>query len=128
MVAARNTESEPRTVDAYMQIPYRMEIYWDNDYWAAEFPELPGLAAAGDTWEELYAMIDDAKRAWFAGMLDLGKPIPEPRPREEEFSGKLVVRLPKSMHRAAAIAADRDGVSLNTYIVGAVSAAVARTA
>jgi len=86
-----------------------MEVYWDGDYWAAEFPELPGLVAGHETWAGLLVIIDDAKRAWFGSMIEDGKPIPEPQPREEEFSGRFVVRLPKSLHRTAARAAEREG-------------------
>jgi hypothetical protein len=42
-------------------------------------------------------------------------PIPEPRP-EEEYSGKFVVRVPRSLHRELVETAEREGVSLNQYI------------
>lgn len=85
----------------------------------------PDYRLVDSTWDGLGEMIEDAKRAWFESMIEHGKPIPEPRPVEEQFSGRLVLRLPKSLHRRAVIAADRDGVSLNTLIVTAVSAATA---
>lgn len=122
MVAAAKTTQ--RTVEDYMKLPYRMEVYWDQDYWAVEFPELPGLVAGSETWEGLEAVVDDAKRTWFESMIEDEKPIPEPRPLDEQFSGKLVTRLPKSLHRRAAWVAEKDGVSLNTFIVSAVSTAV----
>jgi antitoxin HicB len=115
-----------RTIDEYMRLPYRMDVYWDETYWAAEFPELPGLVAGGETWDELHAMIEDAKRAWFASMLEDNLPIPEPRPREDTYSGKFLVRVPKSLHRRAAEMAADEGVSLNTFVVSAVSAALGR--
>ena len=127
MTALPKTKTFPRTVDHYMALPYRMDVYWDDDYWAAEFPELPGLVAGHETWDGLGETIEEAKRAWFTAMLEHANPIPEPRPNEEKFSGRLVLRLPKSLHRRAAIAADRDGVSLNTFIVSAVSAAAGST-
>jgi antitoxin HicB len=113
-----------RTAEDYTKLPYRMEVYWDQDYWAVEFPELPGLVAGNETWEGLDAVVDDAKRTWFESMIEDGKPIPEPRSLDEQFSGKLVARLPKSLHRRAAWVAEKEGVSLNTFIVSAVSAAV----
>jgi antitoxin HicB len=117
---------DKRSVDDYMELPYRVEIYWDENYWAAEFPELPYLAAGHETWEGLKAAIEEAKRAWFESMLTDGKPIPEPRMPANEYSGQLRVRLPKSLHAQAAHAAERDEVSLNTFIVTAVAQAVAR--
>lgn len=112
-------------VEHYMALPYRMEIYWDEDYWAAEFPELPGLVAASETWDGLQESIDDAKRAWFESALEHGDPIPEPR-AEGAFSGKLVLRMPKSLHAEAARVANREGVSLNTLIVAALSKELGR--
>jgi predicted HicB family RNase H-like nuclease len=110
-----------------MAMPYRMEVYWDQDYWAAEFPELPGLVAGHETWEGLGATIEEAKRSWFESMIEDGKPIPEPQPiedLEEHFSGKFVVRVPKRIHAELAHTAEKEGVSLNTFVVAALSRAV----
>jgi hypothetical protein len=41
--------------------------------------------------------------------------------QDELHSGKLVLRLPKSLHDRAIIAAEREGVSLNTYLVYLIS-------
>ena len=108
-------------VDEYLRLPYRMEVYFDDGTWAAEFPELPGLVAGHETWDGLQAAVEDAKRAYFDAMLESGRPIPSPRPRHEEFSGRLVLRLPKSLHREAAHAAQREGASLNSFIMAAVA-------
>ena len=40
-------------------------------------------------------------------------------------SGKLLVRMPRTLHAELAAAADREGVSLNAFIVGALGGAVA---
>jgi predicted HicB family RNase H-like nuclease len=110
-----------------MKRPYRIEVFWDEDYWAAEFPELPGLAAGHETWEGLLAEIEAVKRAYFESALKHGDPVPEPK-AVDQASGKLVLRLPKSLHARAARMADRDEVSLNTFLVAAVAEAVARKA
>jgi hypothetical protein len=39
-------------------------------------------------------------------------------------SGKLLVRMPRTLHAELAAAADREGVSLNAFIVGALGGAV----
>jgi antitoxin HicB len=118
-----------RTVDEYMTLPFRMEVYWDQEgeCWAAAFPELPYLVAAAETWEEMPQKIEDAKRAWFESMIEDGKAIPEPRAEEVAFSGNLRLRLPKMVHRQATLAAEREGVSLNTFLVTAVTSWVERT-
>jgi antitoxin HicB len=109
-----------------MALPYRMEIYWDENYWAAEFPELSGLAADGDTLEELWESIKTNKRVWFESMLEHGHPIPLPDADTEQFSGRFVVRLPKTIHRQAVRAAQRNGVSLNQFFVAAIARELGR--
>ena len=53
---------------------------------------------------------------------------PDPAAGEGEnprdHSGRLLVRMPKSLHAELARAAERDGTSLNAFIVGALSGAV----
>jgi RNA polymerase sigma-B factor len=46
---------------------------------------------------------------------------PEPRP---SHSGRLLVRMPQSLHSELAQTAEREGVSLNTLITGALASAV----
>jgi HicB family len=43
---------------------------------------------------------------------------------EHSHSGRLLLRMPKSLHAQLAARSDRDGVSLNHWIVGALSRAV----
>ncbi len=121
MATKTRRAAAPQTADDYMALPYRIEVYYDEDYWAAECADLPGFAAAADTWEELQAKIEDAKRSWFDAALAAGIEIRPPRPVDEPYSGKFVVRIPKSLHAAVVQAADREGVSLNTLVVAAIA-------
>ena len=109
-----------REVEAYMGRPYVMQVVWDEDYWAATFPELPGLVAAADTFGELEQKIHDAKWSYFEAALEAGLPIAEPG-GGEPASGRVLLRLPKSLHRQVARAAARDGVSVNTFLVSAIA-------
>src|SRR5258708_37603971 len=102
-----------------MRLPYRMEVYWDDGYWAAEFPELPGLAAGHEDRDQLWSAVDDAKRAYFEAALRSDRAIRPPRQREDEYSGNLRLRLSKSVHRQAAQAAETEGISLNQFITNA---------
>ena len=40
----------------------------------------------------------------------------QPLPPEEDYSGKFVVRVPRSLHRDLVETAEQEGVSLNQYI------------
>ena len=44
-------------------------------------------------------------------------PEPDVRSSREEYSGKFVVRVPKSLHAALAAEAEAEGVSLNHLVV-----------
>jgi antitoxin HicB len=86
----------------------------------AEIVEFPGCFTQAETVEEAYRNLEDAARGWLHGTIELGQPIPEPM-AEQEFSGKVVLRLPKSMHRKASAYAEADGVSLNTFLATAIA-------
>jgi len=86
--------------------------------------ELNGCITQADTFEELGEMIEDAIRVWIEVSLEDDLPIPEPRPIEE-YSGKFVVRVPKSLHRNLVEEAEREGVSLNQYINVSLAGSVA---
>ena len=120
------TPAAGTTVADYMQRPYVMEVVRDEDYWAATFSELPGLVAVADTWEELQQKIEDAKWSYFQAALEAGLPIAEPGEGGEPASGRVLLRLPKSLHRQAARAAARDAVSVNTFLVSAISKELGR--
>jgi predicted HicB family RNase H-like nuclease len=51
---------------------------------------------------------------WLEVKIEYGDPIPEPL-GDENYSGKFVIRIPKSLHRKLAIEAEQEGISLNQY-------------
>jgi len=105
-----------KTLDYYMNLPYTIELRRDpEEGWFVRVKELRGCMSQGDTAEEAMAMIREAMQLWFEVALEEGLPIPEPR-TEEEYSGKFVVRVPRSLHRELVESASQEGVSLNQYI------------
>ena len=112
----------------YLSLPYTIEVISDKDEQGqvtlfARVVELPGCMTEADNFTELGEMIEDAKISWLETALENGQPVPEPRP-VEDYSGKFVVRVPKSLHRELAEAAERDGVSLNTFVNVALGRAI----
>jgi antitoxin HicB len=103
----------------YLAQPYRISVVRHDDDathpWRAAVEELAGCEARGATAEEAVARIPDALAEWVAGAHAAGREIPEP-PEARQYSGKLVVRMPQSLHGALARAAERDQVSLNAFI------------
>jgi hypothetical protein len=46
------------------------------------------------------------------------------RQRSGSYSGRLLLRMPRTLHEELAKASDRDGVSLNQFITGVLASAV----
>lgn len=102
---------------------YHLDLYQDEDgNWVAEVPDLPGCIAAGATLDEAVAEVEDAIEAWLDAAVESGRAVPSPR-GPQDFSGRFVLRVPRSLHRQLVWAAERDGVSLNTFCVAALSQA-----
>src|SRR5262249_6079587 len=79
-------------------------------------PDLPGCMTQAETVDEIGPMADAARRIWIETAYDEDRDIPLPS-YPEQYSGKFVVRVPRSLHRQLAEAAAREGVSLNQYVV-----------
>jgi len=102
----------------YMELPYNIIIRKDpyGGYFA-KIEELEGCMTQGETYEEALKNIREAMELWLENALEDGDIIPEPVADEEEFSGKFVLRLPKTLHRKLARNAYKENVSLNQYVV-----------
>jgi|Deesub1362B_J571_1020462.scaffolds.fasta_scaffold16753_3 antitoxin HicB len=118
-----------KRLEYYMKLPYRVEIYPEPDGsgYTAEIPDLPGCITCAKTLDELWDMIEDAKRLWLEVALEEGEPIPEPLPVvDEAYSGRFTVRIPRSLHRKLVEMAKREGVSLNQLVNTTLAEAVGR--
>lgn len=100
----------------YMKLPYTRLVQEMNDesghYFYGRILELDGCQSTGDTLEELYESLNEAMQGYLEAKLENNLPIPMPQ-TTSNYSGKFVVRLPKSLHQKLAIEAEREGVSLN---------------
>ena len=113
-----------KTAKHYLQQPYaRIVIPVEPKGFHAEVLEFPGCFAQGKTPQDAYSNLEKAAASWIDTCLTQGQEIPEPS-SNLTFSGRIAFRLPKSVHRHAALLAERDKTSLNTYLVSAVSAKV----
>ncbi|WP_428660440.1 toxin-antitoxin system HicB family antitoxin [Reyranella sp.] len=108
----------------YLKRPYsRLVIREEDGSFRAEILEFPGCIALADTDVDALRALEDVALSWIAGTIESGKEVPEPI-EVTAYSGRFVTRLPKSLHRKISYAAQREGVSLNTYIVAALAAHV----
>ncbi len=70
--------------------------------------------------EAAYENLESAAAGWVEAALDMGQEIPEPTD-PYSYSGRIALRLPRSLHRRVAQMAERDGTSLNQFLVAAVA-------
>ncbi|MGZ8220943.1 MAG: toxin-antitoxin system HicB family antitoxin [Methylobacter sp.] len=82
----------------------------------ARVAELPDVAEYADSFEQAYALAIDTLETTAEIFAKQGKPMPEPIIPADDFSGRLTLRLSKSLHRALAKAAKNEGVSLNQHL------------
>lgn len=105
------------TPQSILTRPYeRVLIPEEEGGYSAYIPEFEGCFAQGETAEEALSMLHETAIAWLEAELEEGKAIPEPW-NSQQFNGKLLLRLPKSLHRDLARQAEREMVSLNQYVV-----------
>ena len=101
--------------------PYHRVFVRDPEgSYSASVLEFQGCFSGGDTPEEAAAGIEGAMRDWLEAVIETGQHVPEPF-GSQTFSGKLVLRLPQSLHERCALRASTEGVSLNHLLVTAVS-------
>ena len=77
-----------------------------------EFPSLSWLAASP---EKALVGIRQVVTSVVKDMQDNGEEVPQPM-ADREYSGKFLVRVPPTIHRALAIRAAEEGVSLNRFV------------
>lgn len=106
---------------------YPAEVFWsdEDEGFIAIAPDLPGCSAFGEDQASALVELKHAITAWQEAAASAGNPIPAPsQPAADvEYSGKFVLRVAKTMHRSLASSAQREGVSLNQYVVTLLSAA-----
>ena len=110
--------------DRAATLPYRVEVYPEPNGtgFTAVVPDLPGCLTSGETLEELWANVDDAKEDWLEEAAKEGRPIPVPSQLQAaEYSGRFLVRMAKSLHRRLALRARSENVSINMLLVQLIS-------
>lgn len=107
---------------------YPINIFWsaDDDGFIAEVPDLPGCSAWGASEADAAREVQDAIAAWKLAAKRAGKAVPLPRSAQplEAYSGKFLVRVPRSLHARLARRAAQEGVSLNQLLTGLLASQV----
>lgn len=116
-------------IEYYMRLPYSILLHEVEDegqrYWIAEVPELPGCKSHGSTVEEAVESLEEARKDWIQDSLNQGEEVPVPIERDR-YSGKTLLRMSRSLHRALALMAEAEKLSLNQLIVTILAKEVGR--
>lgn len=130
MTQAREQEhvDNANAVERYAGLPYRLSVVRDGEDkgtpWTASVEELPGCTSRGKTSDEALSGVQEAMAEWIAVALKEGREIPEPR-STASHSGRLLLRMPRTLHGELTRAAERESVSLNQFITDTLASAVA---
>jgi len=112
-----------KTAKDYLKEPYsRILIPVDGTY-SSKVLEFHGCFAQGNTLEEAYANLEKAAESWIEVALSQGQEIPPPL-ASYDFSGRIALRIPRSIHKQAAKFAEMDDTSLNQFFLTAIAARV----
>jgi hypothetical protein len=105
-------------------ITTRKRVHDGETIYKATVAELPHLATYEDTWEAAYASIVEDIEALHAMAVQNGHPFPPPMSEPAECTGRVTLRLPRTLHHRLAEQSLRDDVSLNTCIVALLAEAL----
>ena len=116
-----------RSVDDYLRLAYHLALVRDGEDkakpWTASVEELPGCTSHGKTSDEALDGIEAAMAKWIAVALEEEREIPEPR-SAASHSGRLLLRMPRTLHADLTRQSEREGVSLNQFITDVLASAV----
>ena len=114
-------------VEQYTGLPYHLLVVRDGEDkgkpWVASVEELAGCTSRGKTPDEALNGVQTAMSAWIATALQEGREVPEPK-SATSHSGRLLLRMPRTLHADLTRASEREGVSLNQFITDVLAAAV----
>lgn len=92
------------------------------EYRVVELPDISGYAKSS---ARAYSMAIDAIETLHEMTAAAGESLPPPAEVEEDFSGRVTLRVAKTLHRSLALSADAEGCTLNSYITTILSAGLA---
>ena len=112
---------EKKSIEYYLSLkyPYKIETISEEDGggYLISYPDLPGCISDGDTIEEALLNGGDAKKSWINTAYEKSINIAEPNSQQDKYSGRITLRTPKSLHKDLVEQAEKEGISLNQYLI-----------
>jgi antitoxin HicB len=123
--AIRQPPEQPEAAEPH-GVPYPVTLVREDGKegeWVATIEALPGCRARGASPDEALEQISAAAAAWIEAAEREGKDVPETKP-PQSHSGRLLLRMPQTLHAELARVAERERVSLNQFINDTLSGAL----
>ena len=77
-------------------------------FFEAKVKELPDVCEYTDTFEEAYELAIDTIEVTAEALRQEGKVMPAPMVEAEDYSGRVTLRMPKTMHASYALLAEQE--------------------
>jgi len=106
------------------EYPLRVEPDPEGGF-VASISDLPGCYSFGETQQEAIERLEESRAAWLESYRAMHGKIPEPAD-PVAFSGRVLMRMPKYLHRKLRERARDEGVSVNQYLVALVAEGISR--
>ena len=113
----KKRKSKKRSVKSNAEASdYQFVVRWSaaDECYLAEAPALQGCVTHASSPAAALKAGYTAARLWLDDAAKRGEYIPPPRRR---LSGKMTLRLPVSLHEEIAREAEREGVSINQWVL-----------
>ena len=102
-------------------ITIRKAAFDGETLFEARVKELPDLVEYGESFDEAYDLAVDAIATAATAFAEKGRMFPPAVVPVDDYSGRVTLRLPRSLHRALAESAEGEDVSLNQHLVNILS-------
>jgi antitoxin HicB len=110
-----------------LELPYQITLVRDDEDgkagWVARVEEIPGCTTRARTPQETVSRVTRLLTSWIREAIEEGREVPEPK-AAESYSGRLLLRMPQSLHGELTRSAEREQVSLNQFITDVLAGAV----
>ena len=110
-----------------LSLPYPVTLVHGEpgveDEWLATVDTLAGCSATASTHEEALARVSRAVDEWLSAAERDGRDVPDPKSLQSH-SGRLLLRMPQTLHAELSRVAERERVSLNQFITDVLAGTV----
>lgn len=103
-----------------LNYPFNVKPDLDDGGYIAEFPDLRYCVGTGNTIDEAIEDAMIAKEEWIKASYEHNVNIPVPV-NNDEFNGRVTLRIPRSLHRNIIETAKKEGVSANQFLLHLIS-------